>query len=117
MNDIRINAPEGRIEASYYHSPIPDSPIAMVMHHHPEHGGNMNNKAVYTIYKAFVDLGFSVLRFNFRGVGKSEGRFSDGESEIMDAAYVLIGYNHIALVKEVVGLQDFLLAHGLQCNF
>jgi hypothetical protein len=56
---------------------------------HPQHGGTMNNKVVYTLFHAFVRQGFSVLRFNFRGVGRSQGVFDRGEGELSDAASAL----------------------------
>ena len=62
-------------------------PIAVVLHPHPLHGGNMNNRVVYTLYNAFADSGFSVLRFNFRGVGRSQGSYDSGAGELSDAAY------------------------------
>lgn len=89
MPDIAINGPEGRIEARYHISKNPRAPIALVLHPHPEHGGTMNNKIVYNLYRAFVDHGFNTLRFNFRGVGRSEGKFDHGEGELSDAASVL----------------------------
>jgi hypothetical protein len=46
----------------------------------------MNNKVVYTLYQCFVRHGFSTLRFNFRGVGRSQGSFDRGEGELSDAA-------------------------------
>lgn len=49
----------------------------------------MNNRVVYQIYHAFVDCGFSVLRFNFRGVGRSQGTFDHGVGELSDAAAAL----------------------------
>ena len=49
----------------------------------------MNNKVVYTLFHAFVRQGFSVLRFNFRGVGRSQGVFDRGEGELSDAASAL----------------------------
>ena len=49
----------------------------------------MNNKVVYQIYHTFVDHGFSALRFNFRGVGRSQGSFDNGQGELADAAAVL----------------------------
>lgn len=49
----------------------------------------MNNKVVYTLYQVFQKQGFSVLRFNFRGVGRSVGRFDRGEGELADAAAAL----------------------------
>ena len=49
----------------------------------------MNNKVVYALYQTFQRRGFSVLRFNFRGVGRSQGRFDRGEGELSDAASAL----------------------------
>jgi alpha/beta superfamily hydrolase len=89
MPEIIINGPEGRIEARYHHSKQAGAPIAIVLHPHPEHGGSMNNKITYAIYRTFVDMGFNTLRFNFRGVGKSEGKFDQGEGELSDTASVL----------------------------
>src|SRR3546814_15750759 len=60
-----------------------------MLHPHPQDGGTMNNKVVYTLFHAFVRQGFSVLRFNFRGVGRSQGVFDRGECELSDAASAL----------------------------
>jgi alpha/beta superfamily hydrolase len=60
-----------------------------MLHPHPQHGGTMNNKVVYSLYQAFQRQGFSVLRFNFRGVGRSQGKFDRGEGELSDAAAAL----------------------------
>jgi alpha/beta superfamily hydrolase len=60
-----------------------------MLHPHPQHGGTMNNKVVYSLYQSFQRLGFSVLRFNFRGVGRSQGKFDRGEGELSDAAAAL----------------------------
>jgi alpha/beta superfamily hydrolase len=49
----------------------------------------MNNKVVYSLFSCFKDLGFSVLRFNFRGVGRSQGSFEDGPGELSDATIAL----------------------------
>ena len=49
----------------------------------------MNNKVVYALYQTFVQRGFSVLRFNFRGVGRSQGMFDNGQGELSDAASAL----------------------------
>lgn len=89
MPEIIFNGPEGRLEGRYHHNPTPGSPIAVVLHPHPLYGGTMNNKIVYRIYQAFAQNGFSVLRFNFRGVGRSLGRFDDGIGELSDAAAAL----------------------------
>ena len=89
MPEIIINGPEGRIEARYLPSPEPNAPIALMLHPHPEHGGTMNNKVVYNLYQTFVARGFSTMRFNFRGVGRSQGEYSGGEGELSDAATAL----------------------------
>src|ERR1700687_5576351 len=89
MPDVIINGPEGRIEARYHHARTAAAPMALVLHPHPQHGGTMHNKVVYALYQCFVRRGFSTLRFNFRGVGRSQGSFDRGEGELSDAAAAL----------------------------
>jgi alpha/beta superfamily hydrolase len=89
MPEIIIPGPEGRIEGRYHHNEDRNAPVALVLHPHPKHGGTMNNKVTYNLYKAFAINGFSVLRFNFRGVGRSEGAFDNGIGELTDAATCL----------------------------
>lgn len=89
MPEIIFNGPEGRLEGKYHPGPAPDSPIALILHPSPQHGGSMNNKVVYTLFHTFVKRKFAVLRFNFRGVGRSQGVFSKGEGELSDAASAL----------------------------
>ncbi len=89
MPDVIFNGPEGRLEGRYQHSKRPSAPIALMLHPHPQYGGTMNNKVVYTLFHSFVRQGFSVLRFNFRGVGRSQGVFDRGEGELSDAAAAL----------------------------
>ena len=88
MPDVNFNGPEGRLEGRY-HRAAENAPIALVLHPHPQHGGTMHNKVVYAIYHAFAERGFSVLRFNFRGVGRSQGEFDQGLGELSDAAAAL----------------------------
>jgi uncharacterized protein len=89
MPEIIINGPAGRLEGRYTHSKIPNAPLAIVLHPNPEHGGTMNNKVTYYLFQTFVERGFSTLRFNFRGVGRSQGVFDKGEGELSDAAAAL----------------------------
>lgn len=89
MPDVIINGPAGRLEGRYSHSKTPNAPIALLLHPHPQHGGTMNNKIVYTLFHAFARRGFSALRFNFRGVGRSQGAYDRGEGELSDAASAL----------------------------
>ena len=89
MPEVIINGSEGRIEGRYHHSEKNNPPIALILHPHPLHGGTMNNKVVYNLFYCFANAGFSVLRVNFRGVGKSEGKFDNGLGELTDAATAL----------------------------
>lgn len=89
MPEVIFNGPEGRLEGRYHHSSSPNAPIALLLHPHPEQGGTMNNRVTYTLFKTFKDQGFSVLRFNFRGVGRSQGIFDNGLGELSDAAAAL----------------------------
>ncbi len=89
MAEVFFNGPAGRIEGRYTRSENPKAPLALVLHPHPLYGGTMNNKVVYNIYKALVDKGFTVLRINFRGVGRSQGQFDNGVGEMTDAATAL----------------------------
>jgi alpha/beta superfamily hydrolase len=89
MPEVIFNGPEGRLEGRYHHSKISNAPVAILLHPHPQHGGTMNNKVVYSLYQSFVKRGFSTLRFNFRGVGRSQGVFDSGQGELSDAASAL----------------------------
>lgn len=89
MPEVTFPGPEGRLEGRYQPSKVKDAPIALVLHPHPQHGGTMNNKVVYNLYYTLHDLGFSVLRFNFRGVGRSQGEYDQGVGELSDAASAL----------------------------
>lgn len=89
MPEVHFAGPEGRLEGRYHPNPNDGAPIALVLHPHPQFGGTMNNKVIYNIYYALHELGFSVLRFNFRGVGRSEGEFDAGVGELSDAASAL----------------------------
>ena len=86
MPEVNINGPDGRLEGRYMHGNSETSPIALLLHPHPEYGGTMNNRVVYALYQSFVERGFSTLRFNFRGVGRSQGLYDRGEGELSDAA-------------------------------
>ncbi len=89
MPDVIFNGPEGRLEGRYQHNRSPDAPVALMLHPHPQHGGTMNTKVVYNLFHSFVRQGFSALRFNFRGVGRSQGVYDRGEGELADAAAAL----------------------------
>ena len=89
MVEVIINGHAGRLEGRYHQAKRPDAPVALILHPHPQYGGTMNNKVAYALFTCFRDLGFSVLRFNFRGVGRSQGEFEDGPGELSDATIAL----------------------------
>ncbi|WP_413987672.1 alpha/beta hydrolase [Labrys okinawensis] len=89
MPEVTFTGPAGRIEGRFQPSKQRGAPIAIVLHPHPQFGGTMNNKIVYDLFYAFVQRGFSALRFNFRGVGRSQGSFDHGAGELSDAASAL----------------------------
>jgi hypothetical protein len=89
MPEVFFNGPAGRIEGQYVRSPDPKAPVALVLHPHPLYGGTMNNKVVYNVYKTLFQNGFTVLRINFRGVGRSMGEYDEGVGEMTDAATAL----------------------------
>ena len=73
--------------------------IALVAHPHPLYGGTMDNKVAQTLARTFVGLGYATARFNFRGVGESEGTYDDGRGEVDDMEVML---EH--MLKEYPGL-------------
>ena len=89
MPEVFFNGPAGRLEGRFHPAKQRGAPIAIVLHPHPQFGGTMNNQIVYSTYYNFAERGFSVLRFNFRGVGRSQGAFDHGQGELSDAASAL----------------------------
>ena len=89
MPEVIFNGPEGRLEGRYHHNGADDSPIALILHPNPQQGGTMNNKLCFNMFNMFKDRGYSVMRFNFRGVGRSQGIYDQGIGELSDAASAL----------------------------
>lgn len=87
---ITIQGPEGDLEAVVT---IPADRntdyVALICHPHSLHGGTMNNKVVTTLAKVFNELGIASVRFNFRGVGASQGNFANGVGEVNDLLRVI----------------------------
>ncbi len=81
---IEVDGPAGRIEAVITDPGEARRGYALIAHPHPLHGGTLDNKVVQTLAKAFHALGFAAVRFNFRGVGGSDGVFDDGRGELED---------------------------------
>ena len=89
MPEVIFPGPEGRLEGRFSPGPRPRAPVAMILHPHPQAGGTMNERITQALFKTFQRRGFATLRFNFRGVGRSEGVFDQGVGELSDAASAL----------------------------
>ena len=89
MPEVIFAGPAGRLEGRYQPAKQKNAPIAIVLHPHPRFGGTMNNQIVYQLFYMFVERGFTTLRFNFRGIGRSQGEFDHGAGELSDAASAL----------------------------
>lgn len=87
-----IAGPAGAIECAVDAPTGTPRGLAVVCHPHPQHGGTMDNKVVQTLARAFVQLGYSAVRFNFRGVGASHGAWAEGPGEIDDALAVIAAF-------------------------
>lgn len=85
---LLISGPAGLLELAI-DEPANARGLALVLHPLPTHGGTMDNKVVQTLARACVAMGYRTVRFNFRGVGGSEGVFDGGPGEIDDAEAVL----------------------------
>jgi alpha/beta superfamily hydrolase len=81
--------PAGRLEAILTQPDVPPAAAAVVCHAHPLHGGVMHFKPVFRAAKALQEAGLAVLRFNFRGVGRSEGVHDEGRGEQDDVRAAL----------------------------
>lgn len=89
MPRITLTGPAGKLDARLHRAERDDAPIALVLHPNPQFGGDMNTPTVYNLFTAFADHGFSALRFNYRGVGRSEGEFAGAAREVDDAIAAL----------------------------
>lgn len=101
---LSITGPAGVLEAAV-NEPLDAAPlgVAVVCHPHPQHGGTMDNKVAQTLARAFVQLGWRAVRFNFRGVGGSAGAWDAGHGEIDDALAVVADQRDPALPLAVAG--------------
>lgn len=81
---LLLDGPCGALEALYLGRPDACG-LALICHPHPLFAGSMHNKVVATLQRTARDAGYATLRFNFRGVGQSEGEHAAGEGEIDDA--------------------------------
>ena len=86
-----VAGPAGQLELALDHpaADVPVKGIALICHPNPTQGGTMDNKVVQTLARAFLQMGWRTVRFNFRGIGQSEGVWDEGRGEVDDALAAL----------------------------
>jgi alpha/beta superfamily hydrolase len=87
-----VPGPAGAIECTIDAPASAAVGTVVVCHPHPQQGGTMDNKVVQTLARAFLQLGWRSVRFNFRGIGASEGSWDEGRGEIDDALAVIAAF-------------------------
>jgi alpha/beta superfamily hydrolase len=100
---VLIPGPAGAIECAIDEPAEAVRGVAVVCHPHPLHGGTMDNKVAQTLARAFVQLGCRAVRFNFRGVGGSEGSFDEGRGETDDMLAVIAAHRDATLPLRLAG--------------
>ena len=91
---LTLSGPAGAIEAVRDAAALAEGAaaprgVAIIAHPHPLFGGTMDNKVVQTLARAFVQCGWTAVRFNFRGVGATEGVYDEGQGELQDLLAVV----------------------------
>jgi alpha/beta superfamily hydrolase len=84
LDALTFAGPAGRLEGLWKEPESPRAGSAVVAHPHPVHGGTLHNKVVFRVARCLSRAGYGVLRFNFRGVGLSDGIFDSGAGEVED---------------------------------
>lgn len=98
-----VDGPAGQIECALDAPAIAPRGVAIVCHPHPQHGGTLDNKVAQTLARAFVQLGYRAVRFNFRGIGASHGAWDGGRGEVDDALAVIAALRDPALPLLLAG--------------
>lgn len=115
---LALEGPEGRLQAVLEGDTQPPTLLAIVCHPHPLFGGNMDNKVVSTLCRAVSEAGGVALRFNFRGVGDSQGAYSDGigETEDLLAVHHWLTGRHPGVKLWLAGFSfgSYVAAHGAE---
>lgn len=118
MHKLAFDGPAGRLEGVLQLPEGEPHAIAVVAHPLPTMGGTMENKVVTTLAKTFTELGFAALRFNFRGVGNSEGEFDSGNGEVEDllaaVQHVRDALGHLPLVLSGFSFGGYVSARAAQ---
>ena len=106
METVFFNAADGiRLEGLFRGDE--NQPGAVITHPHPLYGGTMNNYVVEAVESAFREKGYATLRFNFRGVGRSDGRYGDGIGEAEDVKGALAYLQNRGITPEILAGYSF----------
>lgn len=100
---VMLTGPAGALECAVDDPAEGLRGVAVICHPHPQHGGTMNNKVVQTLARALLQLGYRAVRFNFRGVGASEGAWDEGRGEVDDALAVIAAQREAGLPLVLAG--------------
>ena len=116
MPEVIFTGAAGRIEGRYHPARQKNAPIGIVLHPHPQFGGTMNHQIIYQLYYAFVHRNFSVLRFNFRGVGRSQAHSTMARESFPMPLRHLIGRSQSIRRLAAAGSPVSLSEPGSACN-
>ena len=125
MNELRkvepvlFSGPEGSLEGLWCEPGAgapPGLPAAVICHPHPAHHGSMHSKVVHTVYRVLEERGHPTLRFNFRGVGKSEGTYSGWDGEIGDLE-AAAAYARRCVASQPLWIAGFSFGSWIGLNF
>lgn len=115
---IVLDGPTGRLEGIWHLPDAEPAAVAVVAHPLPTMGGTMEHKIVTTLAKTFAELGYAALRFNFRGVGNSEGEFDSGNGEIEDlltmVQHARDEFGHLPLILSGFSFGGYVTARAAQ---
>ncbi len=100
---LSVPGPAGTLECALDAPADRARGVAVICHPHPQHGGTMDNKVVQTLARALRQIGYRTVRFNFRGVGASQGRWDEGRGEVDDALAVLAALREPGLPLVLAG--------------
>ncbi|MBI5429703.1 MAG: alpha/beta fold hydrolase [Nitrosomonadales bacterium] len=118
QKSLSIQGSAGNLEGIIHLPDAAPSAIAIVAHPLPTMGGTMENKVVTTLAKTFAELGFATLRFNFRGVGASDGEFDSGNGEVEDVLsvvhYAKEKFGHLPLILSGFSFGGYVSARAAQ---
>ena len=118
QRNVIFAGPSGQLEGVLHLPDEAPQAFAVVAHPLPTMGGTMENKVVTTLAKAFAELGFAALRFNFRGVGNSAGEFDSGNGEVEDVLSVVRHareeFGHLPLILSGFSFGGYVQARAAQ---